>query len=88
MHVNDVKKVDTFRGGTKHSYDPSPVILSESNYKTMETIKLGAQAASNFRAMFQSYFGNQVREAEISQVSESKLRSNKTRLSKPILHMG
>jgi hypothetical protein len=45
-----VKKFDTFRGVTEFIYNPSPIMLSESNCKTIEEIMFGAQTAKQFRA--------------------------------------
>jgi len=47
MEVIKVKKSDTFRGGTEFEfiYNPSAIMLLESDDKTMEEIMLGAQTA-------------------------------------------
>jgi len=55
MHANSVKKFDTFRGGTEFIYNPSPIIFSESDDKTMETIMFGAQTAKQFQINGQKY---------------------------------
>jgi hypothetical protein len=47
MEVIKVKKSDTFRGGTEFEfiYNPSAIMLLESDDKTMEEIMFGAQTA-------------------------------------------
>ena len=63
MEVIKVKKFDTFRGGTEFEfiYNPSAIMLLESDDKTMEEIMFGAQTAKQSQRKHQdSMKGNPI----------------------------
>ena len=61
MEVIKVKRFDTFRGGTEFIYNPSVIMLSESDDKTMEEIMFGAQTAKQSQCKHQdSMKGNPI----------------------------
>ncbi len=84
-----VEKFDTFRGCTEFMYNPSAIILSESNDKTKEEIMFGAQTAKQSQHKYQdSMKGNPNSGVNARRRDQSDSRSKKTRLSKPMSRIG